>query len=111
MWFPELATISSHLYLPLKFFLCLMLVPTVLGQSANESPVRVMRLNTPVEGDLAAGGTQTFAFHVESRQLAVFVLEQKGFDAVLAIDEADDGKRLIEANVNFGFFGYNGRCC
>jgi hypothetical protein len=83
-----------------------MLAPTVFGQSANEGPVRVMRLNTPVESDLTAGGTQTFAFHLESRQLAVFVLEQKGFNAVLTIDEANDGKRLIEANVNFGFFGY-----
>lgn len=92
----------------LQFFFCLALAAVCFGQAAVNSSKQRLALNVPIEGKIAAGEAQSFALHLESNQFAVLVLEQKGVDLTLALDEAKggDARRLLEIDGNPGDYGY-----
>lgn len=91
--------------LMLAVLFCLTLVVQGFGQDVIKT-VPQLKLNAPIEGSFAAGKTQTFALHLESNQFASLVLSQKGINAGIALENADDDQRLVEVNVNDGDYGY-----
>lgn len=75
------------------------------GQTLNGEAAPPIKLNAPIDGRIAASGIKTFALHLESNQSAVLILEQKNFNAALAIDDAATGKRLLEIDAHAERFG------
>lgn len=87
----------------LRSLLCLLLIAAAcFGQTANQN-AKPLILNNPIEGVITEGGGQTYALHLDSRQFAVLVLEQRGVDAALAIEEG--GKELLSMDANSNNFG------
>ena len=84
-------------------FFCLTFAAICFGQTAAPP----LKLNAPVNGDFKTGETQTFALHLESNQFASVILNQKGVNLILAVDDAKDGNRLSQIDVNFSDFGYD----
>lgn len=85
---------------------CLMLVSLSFGQVKRET-VPPIKLGVTIESDFAAGAAPTFALHLESNQFAAVVLNQKGANLILTVDDAQDNKPLQRIDVNFSDFGYD----
>lgn len=93
----------------LQLFFCLTLTAAFsFGQSttATGNAARQISLNVPIEGSVAAGETKTLALHLESNQFAVLVLEQKGVNLILAVNDVPDSRQIHRIDVNFSDFGY-----
>ena len=81
------------------------LVVSSFGQSPVQNSAQELKLNVSIEGQITEGGTQSFALHLESNQIAVFVLEQGDAKLKLGVNDAKSGAKLLDVNFNFDNFG------
>ena len=92
---------NSKLAVALSILIFFTSVAASFGQSSVQEP----KLNVPIEGQISEGGTQSFALHLESNQIAVFVLEQRDAKLKFVVNDAKSGAKLLDVNLNSDNFG------
>ena len=98
--------LQSGLKFLFGFFYLLLFAAICFGQAAAPNAVPQLRPGVPVESSFGSGETQTFRLHLEINQIAAVVLNQKGINAGIALDNAAGGKRLLEVAISDGGYGY-----